>query len=139
MANYVSRYTGSQIDTAIGKVINDDFSNYQKKQDYGLETTDKTIVGAINEVNTNTTTKYVKPSSGIPKSDLDTSIQTSLGKADTALQSAPVTSVNGKTGAVTLATSNITNDSGYITSNAITGKVDKTAFSLSGTTLTITI
>ena len=46
--------------------------------------------------------KYTKPSGGIPKSDLASSVQTSLDKADTALQSAPVASVNGKTGAVTL-------------------------------------
>ena len=50
--------------------------------------------------------KYTKPSGGIPKSDLASSVQTSLGKADTALQSAPVTSVNGKTGAVTVDTTN---------------------------------
>lgn len=36
------------------------------------------------------------------KSDLAEDVQTSLGKADTALQSAPVTSVNGQTGAVTV-------------------------------------
>lgn len=74
---------------------------------------------------------YSKPSGGIPKTDLASAVQTSLGKADTALQSftesdptvpshvksitttdisnwnnklssAPVTSVNGQTGAVTL-------------------------------------
>ena len=45
---------------------------------------------------------YSKPSGGIPKSDLASDVQTSLGKADTALQSAPVTSVNGQTGAVTV-------------------------------------
>ena len=33
------------------------------------------------------TGKYTKPSGGIPKSDLESSVQTSLGKADTALQS----------------------------------------------------
>lgn len=63
---------------------------------------------------------YVKPSGGIPKTDLASAVQTSLGKADTALQTAPVTSVNGQTGAVTLSiptkTSDLTNDSGYITS-----------------------
>lgn len=32
-------------------------------------------------------TKYDKPVNGIPKTDLDSSVQTSLGKADTALQS----------------------------------------------------
>jgi hypothetical protein len=75
---------------------------------------------------------YTKPSTGIPKSDLASSVQTSLGKADTALQSAPVTSVNSKTGAVSLSasdvgalpdsttipakTSDLTNDSGFLTS-----------------------
>ena len=36
---------------------------------------------------TKNTGTYSKPSGGIPKSDLDSSVQTSLGKADTALQS----------------------------------------------------
>lgn len=45
---------------------------------------------------------YSKPSGGIPKTDLAAAVQTSLGKADTALQTAPVSSVAGKTGAVTL-------------------------------------
>lgn len=51
--------------------------------------------------------KYTKPSGGIPKSDLAEDVQTSLDKADTALQSAPVTSVNGKTGAVQLGASDV--------------------------------
>lgn len=38
----------------------------------------------------------------VAKTDLADDVQTSLGKADSALQSAPVTSVNGKTGAVTV-------------------------------------
>jgi hypothetical protein len=44
----------------------------------------------INETNfpgINKTGTYNKPTAGIPKSDLDLSVQTSLGKADTALQS----------------------------------------------------
>lgn len=36
-------------------------------------------------------TAYQKPSGGIPKTDLASSVQTSLGKADTALQSVPST------------------------------------------------
>lgn len=40
--------------------------------------------------------------STVAKSDLASDVQTSLGKADSALQSAPVTSVNGQTGAVTI-------------------------------------
>ena len=50
---------------------------------------------------------YSKPSGGIPKTDLASAVQTSLGKADTALQTAPVTSVNNKTGAVTLSASDV--------------------------------
>lgn len=42
------------------------------------------------------------PATGIQKSALAQSVQASLAKADTALQTAPVTSVNGKTGAVAL-------------------------------------
>jgi hypothetical protein len=37
------------------------------------------------------TTKYTKPSTGIPASDLAAAVQTSLGKADTALQAVPST------------------------------------------------
>ena len=51
---------------------------------------------------TKNTGTYSKPAGGIPKTDLSDSVQDSLGKADTALQTAPVTSVNGKTGAVSL-------------------------------------
>lgn len=51
--------------------------------------------------------KYTMPTGGIPKSDLSSSVQSSLGKAETALQTAPVTSVNGKTGAVTLGKSDV--------------------------------
>ena len=54
------------------------------------------------DVETQLSAKYVKPSGGIPSSDLASAVQTSLGKADTALQTAPVTSVNSQTGAVTL-------------------------------------
>ena len=51
--------------------------------------------------------KYTMPTDGIPKSDLSSSVQSSLDKAETALQTAPVTSVNGKTGAVTLGKSDV--------------------------------
>lgn len=51
--------------------------------------------------------KYTKPSGGIPKADLASSVQTSLNKADTALQTAPVISVNGQTGAVNISAANV--------------------------------
>ena len=81
--------------------------------------------------------KYTKPEIGIPKSDLAVSVQTSLGKADTALQSAPVASVNGKTGAVTLGAgdvgalpsgtkfvSSVNGQSGAVTGLATTSEVN---------------
>lgn len=85
--------------------------------------------------------KYTKPASGIPKSDLNESVQSSLSKADSALQAAPVTSVNRKTGAVQLGaadvgalpdtteipskTSDLTNDSGFITAEDVPTKVSE--------------
>lgn len=57
---------------------------------------------------------YSKPSGGIPKTDLASAVQTSLGKADTALQTAPVASVNGQTGAVTLTIPSTASDVGAI-------------------------
>lgn len=56
---------------------------------------------------TKNTGTYSKPAGGIPKTDLSDSVQASLGKADTALQSAPVTSVNGKTGEVSLGAADV--------------------------------
>jgi hypothetical protein len=64
-----------------------------------------TVTGALNSLSDQLANKgtYSKPSGGIPKTDLASAVQTSLGKADTALQTAPVTSVNGSTGAVVIA------------------------------------
>ena len=72
---------------------------------------------------------YTKPSGGIPASDLASAVQTSLGKADTALQTAPVSSVNTKTGAVTLAAGDIGYDS---TATYSSGTVGKELSSLKG-------
>lgn len=64
-----------------------------------------TVTDALNALSGEIANKgtYSKPSGGIPKTDLASAVQTSLGKADTALQTAPVTSVNGSTGAVVIA------------------------------------
>ncbi|WP_297931192.1 hypothetical protein [uncultured Coprobacter sp.] len=76
--------------------------------------------------------KYEKPNDGIPKADLDVGVQASLSKADTALQKAPVTSVNGATGAVQIDVptklSELTNDKGFITAtvNNLTNYYTKT-------------
>lgn len=69
-----------------------------------------TKLGALptaNELAAALLAKYEKPSTGIPKTDLSAGVQASLDKADTALQNAPVSSVNGKTGAVSLTASDV--------------------------------
>jgi hypothetical protein len=58
--------------------------------------------------------KYTKPTTGIPKTDLASDVQGSLDKADTALQSAPVTSVNTKTGAVVLTQDDVGDGQTYV-------------------------
>lgn len=70
-------------------------SSAQTLKDSGKKISDLATTSQVNA-------KYTKPSGGIPKTDLASDVQTSLEKADTALQRAPVTSVNGKTGDVTL-------------------------------------
>jgi len=63
-----------------------------------------TVTGALNSLSDQLANKgtYSKPSGGIPKSDLASAVQTALDKANTALQTAPVSSVNGQTGAVVI-------------------------------------
>lgn len=71
---------------------------------------------------TKNTGTYSKPAGGIPKTDLSDAVQASLGKADTALQSAPVTSINGKTGAVNLGAADVNaipNSAGSVGTNNI--------------------
>lgn len=89
---------------------------------------------------TKNTGTYSKPAGGIPKSDLSDSVQASLGKADTALQTAPVISVNGKTGAVSLGAGDvgaISSAAGSVgTNNMADGVVTKAK--LNGTALNTT-
>ncbi|MBR4353766.1 MAG: hypothetical protein IKP97_00515 [Kiritimatiellae bacterium] len=75
--------------------------------DYLWDTTSESGIVRRSELATALAAKYEKPSGGIPKTDLAAGVQASLNKADTALQSAPVTSVNNKTGAVTLTASDV--------------------------------
>lgn len=72
--------------------------------------------------------KYEKPSTGIPKSDLASAVQTSLGKADSALQShQTVSNKNADIGTslTTIATIGSTDIKAKITHQDISGKADK--------------
>lgn len=72
------------------------------------------VLNALNELLAQKGT-YSKPSGGIPKTDLASAVQTALDKANTALQTAPVSSVNGQTGAVVISTAT-TSASGLMSS-----------------------
>lgn len=79
------------------------YNDLTNKPTIPAEVTETTISNWGFTKNTGT---YSKPNGGIPKSDLDSAVQTSLGKADTALQS--IKTINGQTivgtGNLTLAT-----------------------------------
>ena len=62
----------------------------------------------------------------VAKTDLADDVQTSLGKADSALQSAPVTSVNGKTGAVTVNVPTVPSTTSLLKGNGSGGLVAAT-------------
>ena len=64
------------------------------------------------DVETQLGAKYVKPSGGIPSTDLASGVQTSLGKADTALQSSAIANMQTTTNLVTSVSSSST-DSQY--------------------------
>ena len=51
--------------------------------------------------------KYEKPSGGIPKTDLDSSVQTSLGKADTALQTHQTITTGSANGTISVGGTNV--------------------------------
>lgn len=76
-----------------GKANTADLANVAFSGSYNDLDDTPTIPSAVTESTvsgwgfTKNTGTYSKPSSGIPKTDLDSSVQTSLGKADTALQS----------------------------------------------------
>ena len=114
---YNSAYTGAKIDAAVGAVGNKldktgDASNVTGKFTAATTRTNiatgeklSVILGKIAKWFADLGTMAFK--SSVAKSDLASDVQTSLGRADTALQSAPVTSVNGKTGAVKLSKSDV--------------------------------
>ncbi len=101
----------------------------------GTVVLDASDVGALPDTTTASDLgAYVKPTGGIPKEDLASAVQTSLGKADTALQTA-VTSFNGNTGAVTY-TAPVTSVNGA--TGAVTTPNTTYTFSISGNVITIT-
>lgn len=90
-ATYSWAGTGVPVDSSLSSTSENPVQNKVITAKVGttaLTTTATDLSGAVNELNAG---KYEKPSAGIPKADLASSVQTSLGKADTALQSVPNT------------------------------------------------
>ena len=97
MANYKSAYTGEEIDGGISKAYtaiqpnnlalvatSGSYEDLQNKPVIPNEVTETTVSNWGFTKNTGT---YSKPNGGIPKTDLTNEVQTSLSKADSALQS----------------------------------------------------
>ena len=71
-------------------LVGNDYGQYQL---FGTVLSDQTgaaVSAVFDNAGNPLVYKYVKPDTGIPKSDLASSVQTSLSKADTALQSIPI-------------------------------------------------
>ena len=124
-------WTGTAWDKLSGTV---DLSGYQTK----IDSTHKLSADLVDDTSTTnkfvTTSekstwnaKYDKPSGGIPDTDLSSAVQTSLGKADTALQSINSTDV---TTALGYTPYDASNPSGYTTN---TGTI--TSVKMNGTTV----
>lgn len=97
-SNYA--WTGTTWDKLGGDI---DLSNYQTKISSSnklssdlVDDTSKTNKFVTTTEKTTWNSKYDKPSGGIPKSDLDSSVQASLSKADTALQTEQYTGTYSK-------------------------------------------
>ena len=82
--NGVSKGTSGVVD--LGTVITD-VSGKQNKAVSITGITATTVDEALKELSDRVNGKYSKPEGGIPKTDLASGVQASLGKADTALQS----------------------------------------------------
>jgi frataxin-like iron-binding protein CyaY len=84
--------SGSTIEIPVGDLISGlqtEITSSNKLSSDLVDDTNNTnkFVTATDKTNWDNKGTYSKPSGGIPKTDLDSSVQTSLGKADTALQS----------------------------------------------------
>lgn len=92
-------------------------SSHKLSADYVIDTTTTNkFVTASDKTAWNA--KYDKPSGGIPSTDLASAVQTSLGKADTALQSADITGKEDTSNKSTTITSSST-DTQYASAKAV--------------------
>ena len=83
--------SGTAYDGALGAALASTVSTHTGNADIHVTTSNKAAWNA----------KYDKPSGGIPKTDLASAVQTSLGKADSAVQPAAIANMESTTNKVT--------------------------------------
>lgn len=92
-------YTAAEVGAATAADIQSAISDLVNSAPTTLDTLNELATALGNDPNFATTiagqigAKYTKPGTGIPKTDLASDVQTSLGKADTAIQSADLATV----------------------------------------------
>lgn len=79
--NHQREITGAKMNTVLNNIVDEVDRKVDKVSGKGLSTNDYNNTEKAKVANA-----YSKPSGGIPKTDLATAVQTSLGKADTAVQ-----------------------------------------------------
>ena len=115
--NNKSDFSGNYNDLSNKPTIPDELSDLQDDSDH------RTVTDTEKQIWNNKGT-YSKPTNGIPKTDLESSVQTSLGKADTALQSISSSDVTTALGYIPYNSSNpngYTSNIGTITSVKMNG------------------
>lgn len=121
-SGFITGYTETDptVPSHVKNITQTNITNWNNKSDFSgnyndltnkptipSEVTESTVSGWGFTKNTGT---YSKPSTGIPSTDLSSAVQTSLGKADTAIQShQDITGKEDKTNKVTSISSNSTN------------------------------
>jgi len=124
-------YTKTETDTLLsGKQSTIDASH--KLSSDLVDDTNKTNLFTNTTEKTTWNNKYDKPIAGIPKTDLDSSVQTSLGLADTSIQTEtdPVFSASAS---ASITTTDITTWNNKIDASALTNYVQNTDYATSST------
>lgn len=128
--NGASKGTSGVVD--LGTVVTD-VSGKQDKAVSITGITATTVNEALKELSERVNGKYSKPAGGIPKSDLASGVQTSLGKADTALQAhQKVTLESGtKNGTLKLTVNGTATDNVAVTGLGSAAYTDSAAYATS--------
>ena len=124
---------GNTIDIPVGDLVaglQSEITNNNKLASDLVDDTNQTNKFVTSSEKSTWNGKYDKPSGGIPKTDLDSSVQTSLGKADTAIQDISGKLDTSKVKTTASTTSGDVYDVTYI--NSLIGDIDTALDLLNG-------